>query len=125
MCLSVDPTFNLVPFSVTPITFQNLLVETVRNKNNPILLGPVLIHQTKTLRTFHYFINFSSINPNLSGVKAYGTDGEPELIKAFGMCFPKAVHLRCTNHIRQNIKDKATRVWCSSRRCLLTSLAVR
>ena len=22
------------------------------------------------------------------------------------MCFPKAIHLRCTNHIRQNIKDK-------------------
>lgn len=22
------------------------------------------------------------------------------------MCFPKAVHLRCTNHICQNIKDK-------------------
>ena len=53
--LSVDPTFNLGPFSVTPMTYQNLLTETTRNRNHPILLGPILIHQTKTLRPFHYF----------------------------------------------------------------------
>lgn len=104
---SIDPTFNLGPFSVTPITYHNLLVKTTRNGNHPILLGPVLIHQTKTLRPFHYFAStLIRLNPKLSGLKAYGTDGEPELIKAFSICFPKAVHLRCTNHIRQNIKDK-------------------
>ena len=105
--LSVDPTFNLGPFSVTPMTYQNLLTETTRNKNHPILLGPILIHQTKTLRPFHYFAStLISLNPNLTGLKAYGTDGEPELIKAFKICFPSAIHLRCTNHLRQNIKDK-------------------
>ena len=104
---SIDPTFNLGPFSVTPITYHNLLVKTTRNGNHPILLGPVLIHQTKTLRPFHYFAStLIRLNPKLSGLKAYGTDGEPELIKAFGMCFPKAINLRCTNHIRQNIKEK-------------------
>ena len=46
---SIDPTFNLGPFSVTPITYHNLLVKTTRNGNHPILLGPVLVHQTKTL----------------------------------------------------------------------------
>ena len=39
-------------------------------------------------------------------MKAFGTDGEPELIKAFNVCFPSAVHLRCTLHLRQNMKDK-------------------
>ena len=98
---SIDPTFNLGPFSVTPITYHNLLVKTTRNGNHPNMLGP---HQTKTLRPFHYFAStLIRLNPKLSGLKAYGTDGEPELIKAFGMCFPK---VRCTNHIRQNIKDK-------------------
>jgi len=98
---SIDPTFNLRPFSVTPITYHNLLVKTTRNGNHPILLGPILIHQTKTLRPFHYFAStLTHLNPKLSGLKAYGTDGEPELIKAFCMCFPKAIHLRCTNHIR-------------------------
>lgn len=47
------------------------------------------------------------INPStLAKLKAFGTDGEPELIKAFHLCFPNATHLRCVNHLRQNIKDK-------------------
>ena len=76
--LSVDPTFNLGPFSATPVTYQNLLMEIVRNKSSPIMLGPVLIHQTKMLRQFHYFAStLIHLNPNLSGLKAYGTDGEP------------------------------------------------
>ena len=105
--LSIDPTFNLGPFSVTPMTYQNLLTKTTRNGNHPILLGPILIHQTKTLRPFHYFAStLICLNLKFTGLKAYGTDGEPELIKAFKICFPNAVHLRCTNHLRQNIKDK-------------------
>ena len=104
--LSIDPTFNLGPFNVTPTTYHHLLVETSRG-SNPILLGPILIHQTKTFRPFHYFAStLIRLNPVLANLKAYGTDGEPELIKAFDTCFPRAVHLRCTNHIRQNIKDK-------------------
>ena len=27
-------------------------------------------------------------------------------LKAFQLCFPQATHLRCTNHLRQNVKDK-------------------
>ena len=104
--LSVDPTFNLGAFYVTPTTYHNLLVET-KDGNNPILLGPILIHQTKTFRPFHYFAStMIRLNPQLANLKAFGTDGESELIKAFQMCFPKAVHLRCTNHLRQNVKDK-------------------
>ena len=52
--LSVDPTFNLGAFYVTPTTYHNLLVETAGG-NNPILLGSILIHQTKTFTPFHYF----------------------------------------------------------------------
>jgi len=33
--LSVDATFNLGLFSVTPVTYQNLLMEIVRNKSSP------------------------------------------------------------------------------------------
>ena len=45
--LSIDPTFNLGSFYVTPTTYHNLLV-TNKNGSHPILLGPTLIHQTKT-----------------------------------------------------------------------------
>ena len=104
--LSVDPTFNLGPFYVTPTTYQNLLVETDRGQH-PVVLGPILVHQTKTFQPFHYFgSTLISINPELAKLKAFGSDGEPELIKAFNICFPNATHLRCTNHLRQNVKDK-------------------
>ena len=104
--VSVDPTFNLGPFYVTPITYQNLLVQSGRG-GHPIILGPVLIHQTKTFRPFHYFAStLIRLNPRLTNLRAFGTDGEPELIKAFSVAFPKAVHLRCVNHLRQNFKDK-------------------
>ena len=69
--LCIDPTFNLGAFSVTPITYHNLLVKTTRNGNHPILLGPVLIHQTKTLRPFHYFAStLVHLNPKLSGLQS-------------------------------------------------------
>ena len=104
--LNVDPTFNLGPFYVTPITYQNLLVETNKG-NHAIVLGPVLIHKMKTFRPFHYFAStLIRLNPQVAKLKAFGTDGEPELIKAFSVAFPGAVHLRCVNHMRQNVKDK-------------------
>lgn len=104
--VSIDPTFNLGPFYVTPTTYHNLLVTTERG-NHPINLGPILIHQTKTFQPFHYFVStLVRLNPNLVNLRAFGTDGESELIKAFSVTFPHAVHLRCTNHMRQNIKDK-------------------
>ena len=104
--LSVDPTFNLGPFYVTPTTYHNLLVKTSKG-NHPITLGPILIHQTKTFQPFHYFAStLIRLNPRLINLKAFGTDGEPELTKAFNVCFPHAVHLRCTSHMRQNVRDK-------------------
>ena len=49
--------FNLGPFNVTPMTYENLLV-TNKDGKHPLLLGPVLIHQTKTLSPFCLCIHF-------------------------------------------------------------------
>lgn len=70
--VSVDLTFNLGSFYVTPITYQNLLVESGRGRH-PIILGPLLIHQTKTLRPFHYFAStLIRLNPGLTKLKVLG-----------------------------------------------------
>ena len=79
---SIDTSFILGLFSVTPITYHNLLVKTTRNGNHPIMVGPVLVYQTKTLKPFHYFgSTLIQLNPKLSWLKAYSTDGEPESFK--------------------------------------------
>ena len=63
--ISVGPTFNLGPFYVTPIWYKNLLVETTAG-HHLIMLGPVLIHQTKEFLPFHYFAStLTRLNPNL------------------------------------------------------------
>ena len=109
--LSADPTFNLGPFYVTPLTYQNLLMQSVKSANHPLMLGPVLVHQTKTFHAFSYLAStLVRLKPMLRKIKAFGTDGESELIRAFQIAFPDAVHLRCTNHLRQNVKDKLTAI---------------
>ncbi len=72
-----------------------------------MILGPILVHQTKLFRPFHYFAStLVRLRPSLTNIKCYGTDGESELIKGFGAVFQSAFHLCCTNHLRQNVKNK-------------------
>ena len=42
--LTIDPTYNLGQFYVTPTTYPHLMLEDITTRKNPSLLGPVLIH---------------------------------------------------------------------------------
>lgn len=55
LIVTVDPTFNLGEFDVTPITYRNLLLQTERSGNHPTFLGPTLIHFRKNFSTYLYF----------------------------------------------------------------------
>ena len=46
------------------------------------------------------------MNPKLTSVLAFGTDGEEAVVKAFKQQFPFAVHLRCFRHMKQDIQRK-------------------
>ena len=50
--VTVDPTFNLGDFDVTPLTYRHLLLETQCSGNQPVFLGPMLIHFHKTFSTY-------------------------------------------------------------------------
>ena len=107
--LSIDPTFSLGDFSVTCITYRHLLVTDPRTGQSPIMLGPLFIHQSKSYSTYHFFASsLIGIAPKLVGVLAFGTDGEEALVKAFKQQFQFAIHLRCSRHMRQDIKRKLT-----------------
>ena len=47
--LTVDPTFNLGDFDVTPITYRYCLLKSVRTNNPLVFIGPTLIHYKKRL----------------------------------------------------------------------------
>ena len=49
--LTIDPTFSLGPFDVTPTTYRHLLVESHRYSTYPVCIGPIMIHFKKSFST--------------------------------------------------------------------------
>ena len=83
--LTVDPTFSLGEFDVTPVTYRHLLLQTNRRKNTPVFLGPVLINYRKTFATYSFLASsLVGLSRELEGIRAFGTDGEA-LSDAFKM----------------------------------------
>jgi len=82
--MGIDPTFNLGDFSVTPIVYQHLLLET-RSGQSSLLLGPLLVHYRKEYRNYNYFL--STLNRKIQTVKAVGTNGEKNLVDAVSSNF--------------------------------------
>lgn len=105
--LTVDPTYNLGEFYVTPTSYPHLMPEDVITGKSPILLGPVLIHQKMGFSTFNYFsstlIGFSK---KIRQLAAFGTDGQESLIDAFSHSFPSALQLRCFIHFKKNVTER-------------------
>ena len=103
--MGVDPTFDLGEFSVTLIVHQHLMVQNVRTKKCPWMLGPVLVHYRKEFWNYNFF--FSSLiglRPGLSHIKAVGTDGERAIIDALHQQFCEAQYLLCFRHLQKNIE---------------------
>jgi hypothetical protein len=45
-------------------------------------------------------------------MKAIGTDGETALSNALLMAFENVFHLRCFNHVNNNVKKQVKGYWC-------------
>ena len=105
--MTVDPTFSLGDFDVTPVTYRNLLFQSRRTENPPVCIGPVMIHYRKTYETYLFFASsLVGMSHGLIHLKAFGTDGEIALSDAFSHEFSNAEHLICSIHMRRNIKQK-------------------
>ena len=123
--MTVDPTFSLGEFDVTPITYRNLLFQSRRTGQPPVCIGPVMIHYRKTYETYLFFASsLVGMSPSLGQVQAFGTDGEQGLADAFSHEFSSAVHLLCSIHMQRNIKQKLIelRIPETIRNQLLTSV---
>ena len=82
--LTVDPTFNLGDFDVTPTTYRHCLLESARSGNSSVLIGPTMIHYRKTFHTYLFFAStLIGLRQELQGLRAFGTDGEKALVDAF------------------------------------------
>ena len=105
--LTIDPTYNLGQFYVTPTTYPHLMLEDISTGKNPSLLGPILVHQRMDFAAFNYFSStLIGFCKKLRNLRAFGTDGQEALIDAFSHSFPSAVQLRCFIHFKRNISEK-------------------
>ena len=108
--LTIDPTFNLGAFDVTPVAYRHLILLNPKTGKPPVFLGPLLIHYRKTFSTYLYFaFTLIGLKPKLACLRAFGTDGEKALHDAFNYCYPNAVHFLCAIHSRRNINDELAR----------------
>ena len=53
---------------------------------------------------FTFFSSLQKLEPRLTSLQAYGTDGEEALVSALETCFSKAVGLRCFIHKQRNLE---------------------
>lgn len=105
--LTVDPTFSLGDFDVTPTTYRHLLLECNRSKKPPVMIGPTLIHYKKTFQTYLFLASsMVGLRRDIENLRVFGTDGEKALIDAFSHEFRLAIHLTCSIHVRRNVKDQ-------------------
>ena len=103
----IDPTFDLGNFYVTPICFLHPMFINRDTGRNPLFIGPILIHKVMNFQAYHFFASqLVNLCPDFASLKCFGTDGEKALYQAFSSVFPQAIHLRCFNHFKANIKDK-------------------
>ena len=107
--VSVDPTFELGNFYVTPICFLHPMFISRDTGRNPLFIGPILIHKRMTFQAYHFFASqLVNLCPDIAPLKCFGTDGEKALFQAFMSVFPQAIHLRCFNHFKANVAEGAS-----------------
>lgn len=105
--VTVDPTFNLGDFYVTPVVFMQKKFVRKHTEQHPICLGPLLIHQRMNYSSYCYFASqLAILQPSLRHVRAIGTDGEQALHDAMLGTFTEAIPLRCFRHFRDNLIRK-------------------
>ena len=114
--LTIDPTFDIGKFNVTPISYQHLMLENVKDGNQPTLIGPIMIHERKTEESYSVFCgSLKALKPEIVNLLAFGTDDEKALTNAWNKNFERATHLLCELHLKKNIERKLLELGITSR----------
>ena len=102
--LTVDTTFKLGQFYITPMMCQHLMLEDIKIKTHSIMLGPFLINQKVDFPAYKYFSSaLISLKMELKRVLAFRTDGDKAIVEALGHNFPYTIPLRCFLQFKLNV----------------------
>ena len=104
--LSVDLAFKLGEFYVLVTSFKNPMLINKLGKH-PTRIGPVQIQHRKLLSSYRHFgSSLKRCDPKLGSLKAFGSDDEENIVKAFLAEFPEAVNIQCFRHFRRTIEHR-------------------
>ena len=123
--MSIDPTFDLGPFSVTTTTYEHLLLISRLGSVHPVMIGPMMIHQKKEKNTYSVFVDYLfNSRPQLKNLRVLGTDGELALSSPFLERCPDLTHLLCFIHFKNNIVNHLKTVGVDelSRKCIIADI---
>lgn len=114
---SVDPTFSLGAFEVTPIVYKHMFLRSKITGEHPVFLGPAMVHHRKDHATYKILSSVCANNcGNFKAAKGFITDGELALSEAFISDLPLATHLRCFKHFEKNCRAKLRGIGIQSRK---------
>ena len=103
--IGVDRTFNLGPCFLTCMVYQNHNLIRKHTKSSPIMLGPMFLHWDGLYSTYcDFFCKIrSALGFHIPEEKiVFGSDEEQAMINAIKTAFPKAQHILCTRHLKEN-----------------------
>ena len=107
--LGVDPTYNIGPCFAMITTYRHLQFLTKENVH-PVMFGPTIIHTRKEYQS-HFSLpsEMLRLEPNLAGMRVFGSHSEKNACKQFSNLFPTANHLLCDLHLKDKIQNDTTR----------------
>jgi len=102
--LSMDKSFTLGNFHVTPAVYKDTSLVRRTSLGHPICFGPTFIHTSSTTKTYSAFLHQIVDNLKDSEIKTLviGSDEEASFKSAIKRCFPEATHILCTRHLKNN-----------------------
>ena len=116
MIIGIDRTFNVGELYLTVMSYKNVRVVSNSTKENPISIGPIMLHRQSEFREYSLLLNSFKIAINkdltINEIEnwekrvTFGTDGEKALLKAIKNCFPNSMNRLCYLHLYKNINQK-------------------
>ena len=109
--ISIDPTFNMDQYEVTLIVYKPFFLRLKGYSQNPLSLGPTMLHHKKNFHTYKVLASTCISNcGGLSEAKGFIRDGKEELFCAWKTEVPKATNLRYIQHFQATINKSSTRL---------------
>jgi len=104
--LCIDKTYNLSRWYATIISFKNIKNIRIHSGDNPIMIGPIMLHYRSDCRTFSAFFNHLRSEISVSDTQPiFGCDQEKALVTALKDTFREATILHCERHVKENTRD--------------------